>query len=102
MMYVKGKKIELGSRLYKTMVRNDHKLSGNDYVYGKISGIADAIFGGKKLTSWYSHKDDRTRYFEVYSSPLKYWLFRKKVEKIYPDLCDFDVDVTKSEEKKFE
>lgn len=98
-MKIEGTKWNFGSKLHTTMVRGDRKLSGNDYVFGRISGIADVIFGGKKISTWYSVEHTGARYFTVYSGPLRYWLFKRKVEKNYPGLCEFDVILKRPEEK---
>lgn len=90
-MGIIGMKWSTRSEMHTTMVRGDHKLSGNKYVLGKISGIADVIFGDKNMYCWQSHEKENVRYFTVHSKPWKYEKFKKRVEEFYPGLCEFDV-----------
>lgn len=90
-MTLKNMKWNVRSKTYTTLVSADHNLSGNSYVLGKISGIAEMMFGGRKMSCWHSYGADDARYFTVYTSPGKYELFQKKIEEFYPGLCVFDV-----------
>ena len=65
----------------------------NEYVRGRISGIAFMMFARKEPDSigfaWLRHEDG---YWEmtVRGTKKQYSSFRKLIEKLYPGLCEFD------------
>ena len=93
---------------YVISFRQDHKLSKNDYVKGRILGIAEIICelcervavvddgdGKSHLRStWrggYMVNADKTKeYLEMYCTAEQYERFKEYVEGFYPGLLEFD------------
>lgn len=79
-------------KVYRTLVKDEHKLGKNDYVLGRISGI--------QYMCCYNQPD--VEYANTYVPNLGYIIsaefenfgaysnFRTNVERLYPELCVFD------------
>ena len=81
-------------KIYLTMVKNDHKLSGNAFVRGKITGIRYALLH-KDLSVDMANAQmpDGTVIIPAECTTEEYETFKLLVEKCYPDLCIFDYKV---------
>lgn len=92
--------------IYKTLLKNDHKFSMNDYVKGRIFGIAEIIcelYGGKDVVerdgkmherrtyygNFFSNKDGTVRFLRMKCTTEQYERFKAYVEDMYPGLCEF-------------
>lgn len=91
-----------------TLIRPDHRLSKNEYVTGRIFGIAEIMCGlcerlervddgnGKSYfrETWrgifWSNTDGTVQYLQMYCTEEQYEKFEKYVETQYPDLCMFN------------
>lgn len=82
-------------KIFKTLIKENHKLSGNPYVSGKISGIQNCICEYEVISN------DKplfgSRYIEGLGTILVcrttegcYSNFIRIIEKMYPGLCEFD------------
>lgn len=95
-------------REFITVIRPDHRFSKNDYVIGRILGIAEIMCGlcerieevddgdGKRhlKETWrggfWSNTDGSVQYLQMYCSEEQYEKFEKYVETQYPGLCLFN------------
>ena len=84
-------------KIFDTLVKKNHKLGGNEYVTGRIHGMMEAIcrnedgFDEPVPCLW--HIPGVGDVMTTYCEPEKYESFKNLVEKNYPDLCEFDVDL---------
>lgn len=94
-------------QIYKTLIKNEHKFSGNKYVRGRIFGIAEIIcelYGGKESIidrdgktrtrralygSFITNKEETVRYLQMKCTTEQYERFVAYVEEQYPGLCEF-------------
>lgn len=79
-------------KTYWTRINADRKGGKNEYVRGVIEGIRLALAGEE--TEHYVKGDKRDLYYSMTCSHSKYQKFKKLVEKLYQNLCDFDVEYT--------
>lgn len=80
-------------KLFKTYVRAGHKLSRNDYVMGRLSGIKYVICNGDPNCGFaHNYMSDGSRCFYVECTAEQYRRFAEVVEEIYPGLCVFDLE----------
>ena len=81
-------------RIFVTRIKRNHKLSGNEFVIGKISGIQHMFNSPEdgEITEFaiVAH-DDGSCDLRVACSETRYKVFVGIVEKLYPGLCEFDV-----------
>ena len=80
--------IIMDKKLFKTLIRKDHKLGNNDYVKGKISGIQTILCPRE-----FEHGNGRNEdgfILVAECEPIHYDAFKNVVEKIYPGLCEFN------------
>lgn len=92
---------------FKTLLNNDHKFRGNEFVEGKILGFAEVICdldgGTKEIVTkngktkkvhvyhggYYSNRNRGTKWLITKCTKKQYEKFRKLVESKYPGLCTF-------------
>lgn len=73
---------------YRTLVKYDHEKYGrNSYVKGLIAGYLDILCG---IKSPWKEISDIGVMIETKCPDKAYEVFRTKVEKRYPGLCEFD------------
>lgn len=87
------------TRTISTLVKGGHRLA-NDYIRGRISGIALTMLGGysanrliftnEKLVDANYSTDRRDLIFRHTCTEADYGRFRDQVEYLYPGLCIFD------------
>lgn len=85
-------------KIFDTLIKKDHKFGSNNYVIGRITGMQEAIcrnyrdgYNEPDLELWHiPGKGDVTT---VICEPSKYESFSNLVEKWYPGLCEFDVNL---------
>lgn len=87
-------------KVFDTLVKKNHKFGDNKYVTGRIAGMMDAIccrneegYYEPELCLW--HIPGVGDVMTTYCEESKYESFKKLVEKNYPGLCEFDVDLVK-------
>lgn len=79
----------MGKQLFKTLIKADHKLGDNEYVRGRLSGIALAMCDAKQV---YAHEGyDKGYVYKFRCTKRRYNKFAKFVEKRYPGLCEFNI-----------
>ena len=91
-------------RIFKTLVREDHKFGKNDFVLGRISGYMEVICDGRRNgidepgvdALWYVREVGHR--FTTLCEPEQYEQFANLVEKHYPGLCIFDYGTVTKEE----
>ena len=85
-------------KLFKTLLKTDHKFYNNAYVRGRIYGIAEIIcelWEDKTLNkktcygTFMTNNDGTIRYLETRCTEEQYERFKTYVEDFYPDLCEF-------------
>lgn len=92
---------------FKTLLNNDHKLRGNEFVEGKLLGMADIICNLqgetrevetkngeiKKFTTYrgvyWRNRDGSKKWLEIICTREQYEQFKECVEERYPGLCTF-------------
>lgn len=92
---------------FKTLLNNDHKLRGNEFVEGKLLGMAEIIcdLRGETLEKetkdgeirkvteyrglYRSNRDGSKKWLETRCTQEQYEQFKKCVEEQYPGLCTF-------------
>lgn len=72
----------------KKLMRNDHDIA---IVSGVVLGLCDLPNGGKKRTIMMTPKDN-TKIMISECTEEQYVLFKKTIEKLYPNLCAFDIE----------
>ena len=95
-------------KTYLSLCNNNHKLSGNNYVEGRIFGIAEIIcdlYGGvieckddmgnihnkhKYYGGWWTDTKRNIKYFKMKCTEEQYGEFKKRIEGRYPGLLTFD------------
>lgn len=74
--------------IFKTLIKNNHKLGGKDYIRGRISGIAFSMSGF--LTEAYPNVIlEEGTVISNYFTVKEYEDFIKIVNNLYPGLCIF-------------
>lgn len=94
-------------RIFNTLVKQNHKFSKNEYVMGRIYGIAEIICefdcGTKEIEKndgtvitfrdlrgiFWTNKDESIRYLKTECTQEQYEKFKEYVENMYPGLCEF-------------
>lgn len=77
----------MGTKIYKTIVKEYHPLC-NDFVMGKIIGIAYAV--SKRAPKYaISHYDDGSVVITNDFTEEEYTEYKDLVKKMHSDLCDF-------------
>ena len=81
----------MGKKLFKVFIKPDHKFGKNEYIQGRIVGIAHAMTGGLTGGGYavVSH-DDGGVSFCVKCVTRKYRKFKEIIENNYPGLCEFN------------
>ena len=79
----------MDKKIFKTLIRKDHKLGGNKYVYGVVNGIRFAICEDGESIPFGNGEIDEGRIVMTRCTPEVYEQFTKKVEEVYPGLCIF-------------
>lgn len=74
---------------FKTLVKADHKLGGNTYIEGRISGMAYVICEVYNSIPHGIKHCDKGMLFQVVCTDEQYANFKDMVEKDYPGLCEF-------------
>lgn len=83
-------------KIYKTLIKRDHKLGGNDYVQGVIYGILRVMCVGKKIP--YGHGETEAGLIiPVKCTRRQYKKAAKMIEKDYKNVCIFDYKDNESE-----
>lgn len=79
------------NKIFKTIVRADHKFGDSEYVRGRISGIQFAMCtkDSKKEFVW-SYVPRVGDMMKAECTSEQYAAFAKAVEELYPGLCIFD------------
>lgn len=78
-------------RIFKTLIRKDHKLGENEYVEGRISGIMFCLCADLAKNKGYVNKvTDKGIILSVMTTPDKYKKFCGVVKELYPYLCEFN------------
>ena len=79
------------NKIFKTIVRADHKFGDSDYVRGRISGIQLAMCAKdpKKEFVW-SYVPRVGDMMKTECTSEQYDAFIKIIEELYPGLCIFD------------
>lgn len=86
-------------KIFSTRIKEDHKFGENEYVRGRISGIQSLIcvkgFPFKVMNKCGHavatiYKEGVGHILTVRTTQKKYDKFKEVVEKLYPDLCEFD------------
>lgn len=82
-------------RMFYTRVNEDHKFGKNSYVHGRISGYKELLCDGDK--NGIDNPDFANQVipgvglvFRTCCEPWRYELFKDRVERYYPGLCEFD------------
>lgn len=82
-------------RKFYTFIKKEHKLGGMLYVQGRIHGFMTLICEEDQgIPSGIGVSESGT-IFVTETTEEKYAKFKKVVEKHYPGLCEFDVEVKK-------
>ena len=89
---MKEEETKMGKKTFVTFVRDDHALSGNQYVLGRISGIASCK--AKLVPKGIRKQKDGLTVLEHRCWGWQYKRFIQKIETLYPELCIF-VDLGK-------
>ena len=77
-----------------TLVKRNHKFGGNDFVRGRISGIAYCMQGYKDV--YPNEECDEGMIYITKMTPIEYDDFINIIEKLYPGLCEFDYKMKRS------
>ena len=78
-------------RIFKTIVRADHDLGGEEYVLGRIRGIQLAMCDEDPKNGFvWSYVPGVGDVIKTECTPEKYGAFTKVIEELYPGLCIFD------------
>ena len=85
-------------REFYTIVRSNHKLSGNNYVFGFIRGIECAMCGIEGMKHARRKSADDEWVIPTVCTEEQYRAFADMVSKIYPCLCEFDQSIVRNEE----
>ena len=79
-------------KMFYTVIKADHKLGGNEYVMGRVSGIQCAVrckHPGKDIL--YGHGENEIgEIYPMKTTSRRYKKFARIVEQNYPGLCIFD------------
>lgn len=86
-------------RKFYTIVRSNHKLSGNNYVLGFIRGIECAMCGSEEMKCGHGKSADGEWIIPTVCTEEQYRAFADMVSKIYPCLCEFDQSIVRNEEE---
>ncbi len=73
---------------FKTLVKNDHNLGGNEYVLGRISGIGLMVKDYEELT-YPIQRIDEGNIITMKCTLAQYENFINAVDLHYPELCEF-------------
>ena len=83
-------------KIYKTLIKSDHKLGRKDYVQGVIYGILRVVCVGDKIP--YGHGEtEEGLIIPVKCTRRQYKKAAKMIEKDYKDVCIFDYKDIESE-----
>ena len=75
---------------YYTVVKADHKLGKNDYVFGRIMGISWAMLhSDREIEFGTGELEDGSKIIVHECTGKQYDDFVDVIEKQYPDLCIF-------------
>lgn len=78
-------------KIFKTLIRKDHKLGEKEYVEGRISGIMFCMCADFRKTKGYVSKEtDNGIVLSVMTTPKKYKEFCGVIKELYPYLCEFN------------
>ena len=78
-------------RIFKTIVKYDHDLGGEEYVLGRISGIQLAMCDEDPKNGFvWSYVPGVGDMIKTECTSEQYDAFAKVIEKLYPGLCIFD------------
>ena len=78
-------------RIFKTIVRADHKFGDSEYVRGRISGIQLAMCDEDPKNGFvWSYVPGVGDIIKTKCTPEKYDAFTNVIENLYPGLCIFD------------
>lgn len=81
----------MDKKIFKTLIKKDHKLGEREYVYGRVSGFQSVICDEGVDTSYVNKMTDKGTILTTECTEEQYEKFRIKVEESYPGLCEFDV-----------
>ena len=84
-------------RIFKTLIKDNHKFGNNPYVRGRISGMAYVLFGCDKQCAHIRYENLDGVLFRYNGLPEEYEKFKEVVESCYPGLCIFDYNLEESE-----
>lgn len=85
------------NKIFKTLIKADHKLGGNQYIEGRISGLMEAICHenpGKDIL-YGKGKNELGMIHMTKTSEERYDKFIEIVEQEYPGLCVFNYEESK-------
>lgn len=86
----------MDTRVYRTLVQEDHKFGKNNYVKGRIGGYKELICDGendglRKPSYAWDYIPGVGEFVDTVCSKEQYDRFRALVERHYPGLCEFDL-----------
>lgn len=82
----------MGTRMFYTVVKANHKLGGKTYVRGRVHGIMEAICSkdpGKEILYGIG-ENELGMIIPTRTTSRRYKKFAEIVERLYPGLCIFD------------
>lgn len=78
-----------------TLIKYNHKFGGNEYIKGRISGIAYSICGFNRKNEISNTRIDNGDVLECKFTVDEYDTFINIIEELYPGLCIFDYRLEK-------
>jgi hypothetical protein len=98
-LYIILEDYNMEKKIFDTLVKKDHMFGNNNYVIGRIHGMMEVICDGNEdgfnkpeLCLW--HIPGVGDVMTTYCEPGKYESFKNLVEKHYPNLCEFNYDMS--------
>ena len=82
-------------KMFKTLIKADHKLGGNKYVEGRITGMAYILCEVYKSIEHGHGKCDKGLIFPTVCTKEQYERFVNITEQDYPGLCEFYYEESK-------
>lgn len=82
----------MDKKIFKTLIKKDHKLGENKYVHGRISGFQSVICNEHPEGMYATISSDKGLLLLTHRCTAEqYEKFRIRVAEEYPGLCEFDV-----------
>lgn len=80
----------MGKRIFRTLIKKEHKLGGNTYVEGRLSGIQYVVCCKNIELQYAQIGIEEGTVLLTMCTPKQYEKFSKIVEELYPGLCEFN------------